>query len=261
MRKTRVKEKSKNLHLAFYFVLVVAFIIIVSFAFKIFDTIKSSRFDASNFFTLAIIDKKNTKLISVSPKDGTLKELIVTDAKSEKDLDNDGIPFDKIAKTGELAEGGPKSFFTKILLRKDSLKSNLTVIDLIKLTLYAQKVGGDNVSQNSVSAKDSPDFSQLTSQWFIDPAISKENLNIEITNATDTAGLGNKFAKVVGNMGGNVVLVNNSQNVESKSKIYYKNDSYTVKKISKLLGIPVEKKSINSISDIVIQIGHDKEDF
>ena len=73
--------------------------------------------------------------------------------------------------------------------------------------------------------------------------------------------MGNKIARLIGNLGGNVILVDSSKETESKSKIVYKNDSYTVRKISKILGVPAEKKEMNSISDVIVIIGKDKEGF
>lgn len=261
MRKNTKTEKSKNLHLGLYFGLFVAFIIIVSFTFKVFDTFKKSKFDGSNFFTVAVISDKNAQLISVSPKDDKLKKLTITDTKTEDGLKDLGIPFDNVATSKENYTGSPKSYFTKILFHKDGFKSNLTIFDLIRLSLYTQKIGGDKVDEQSVSSSDGALLSQITSEWFNDPEIIKEEVEIEITNTTETSGLGSKLAKVITNLGGNVVLVNNSQDEEKKSRIYYKEDSYTVKRLSKMLGIPTEKKEMNSISDIVIKIGKDKESY
>jgi hypothetical protein len=260
MRKTATKEKNKNLRLGYYFGLIVIFIIIVSFTFKIFDIFKKSKFDGNNFFTVAIIKDKNTDLISVSPKEGTLKKLTITGTKNEESLKEEGIPFDALATSKTEYSGGVKSYFTKILLHKEGFKSNLTIFDLLRLSFYTQKISNDKISEDSIVFNDK-NSSQKVTDWFTDPEIANENINIEVTNATQTSGLGNKVAKIITDMGGNVVLVNNSQNTEKKSKIYYKKDSYTAKKISKLLGIPLEKKEINAISEIVIQIGKDREDY
>lgn len=260
MRKTAAKEKNKNLRLGYYFGLIVIFIIIVSFTFKIFDTFKKSKFDGNNFFTVAILRDKNTDLISVSPKEGTLKKLTIAGTTNEESLKDEGIPFDALATSKTEFSGSAKSYFTKILFHKEGFKSNLTIFDLLRLSFYAQKISNDKISEESMALSDKSS-SQTISDWFTDPGIAKENINIEVTNATQTSGLGNKVAKIITDMGGNVVLVNNSQNTEKKSKIYYKEDSYTARKISKMLGIPLEKKEVNAISDIVIQLGGDREDY
>lgn len=261
MRQNKKKEGSKNLHLGFYFGLLVLFIIIVSVVFKIFDTIQKSKFDGDNFFTVAVISGKDSNVISVSPKDGSLKKIKIGGISREEDLRDLGIPYDSIAKSENEVSASPKSYFSKILFHKDGLSSNLTIIDLVRLAFYSQKTDGAKVQEESVSGNNSAGLDLISSQWFIDPAIEEEKVNIEITNTTSTSGLGNKFAREITNMGGNVVLVNSSQEPVSDSKIYYKEDSYTVRKLSKLLEIEAEKKETNSISDIIIEIGKDKENY
>lgn len=259
MRKTQKKEGSKNLHLGFYFGILVFFIILVSVVFKIFDTVKNSKFDGNNFFTVAVIAGNNAHIISVSPKENSLKKLVVKNVKTPSGLRELGIPYDSLAQANENTSASSKSYFTKMLLHKDGFKSNLTIIDKVRLSLFSQKTDGSKVEEQEVSVDEEAD--RVVSKWFEDPQILKDNLNIEITNTTPVSGLGNKFAKEITNMGGNVVLVNSSPTPAKTSKIYYKNDSYTVNKLSKLLEIPIEKKEVSAISDIVIEIGEDKEDY
>ena len=65
--RTKKKEKGKSLNLGFYFGLFVFLIIVISLFFKTFDVIKKSKFDGKNRFTVAVINKKSTDLISTSP--------------------------------------------------------------------------------------------------------------------------------------------------------------------------------------------------
>jgi len=132
---------------------------------------------------------------------------------------------------------------------------------LARLFLFSQRVDGAKVYEESTSKDGELEFSTSSPEWFLDPQIEKEDLSIEITNSTTTSGLGNKIAKIITNMGGKVVLVSSSQDELTKSIIYYNEDSYTVRKLSKLLNIPIEKKELNSISDIVIKIGEDRSDY
>lgn len=261
MRHNKKKDSNKNLHLGFYFGFIVVLIIIVSILFKIFDTIRRSEFDGNNFFTVAVISGSESHIISVSPKEGSLKKLKIEGANREEDLRDFGIPYDSFAKSEVEISASPKSYFSKILFHRDGLSSNLTIIDLVRLAFYSQKADGSKVDEESVLANELSNLDKVTGEWFIDPEIEKEKVRIEITNTTATSGLGNKFAKEITNMGGAVVLVNSRQESVSNSKIYYKKDSYTVEKLSKLLDIPAEKKETNSISDVIIEIGKDKENY
>lgn len=258
MRKKRNEEKSKNLHLGFYFCVLVFFIITVSIVFKVFETIKNSKFDGDNFFTVAVIADKNAQLISVSPKDNSLKKLTIIGVGSVDALREQGIPFDSAATAREGFKAGPKSYFMKVLLHRDGIKSNLTILDIVRLAFFASKADSKNIDEESVSLNNDDAIRQLEATWFHDPQMIKDDLNIEITNASEVSGLGNNAAKGITNMGGNVVLVNSSKEPENKSVIYYKEESYTVEKLSKMLGIDKEKKDASSISDIVIIIGKDK---
>jgi len=258
MRKKRNEAKSKNLHLGFYFGLLIFFIITVSIVFKVVETIKNSKFDGDNFFTVAVIADKNAQLISVSPKDSSLKKLTITGAGSADALREKGIPFDSVATAREGFNAGPKSYFTKVLFHRDGIKSNLTILDIVRLAFFASKSDSKNINEESVSINDDAQIRKYETTWFNDPQIIKEDLNIEVTNASEISGLGENTAKGISSMGGNVVLVNSSKEPENRSVIYYKDDSYTVEKLSKMLGIEAEKKDASSISDIVIIIGKDR---
>jgi hypothetical protein len=261
MRKSKKKEGNKNLHLGFYFGFVVLLIILVSIIFKIFDTVRRSEFDGNNLFTVAVISGNNTNIISVSPKESTLKRLTIKGLNTQKELNTAGIPYDNLAEANENNSAATRSYFTKIIFHKDGFKSNLTILDLLKLSVYSQKTDGAGITEEEVDSSDQTELDSLTSKWFQDPQILKENQNIEITNTTNTSGLGNRIAKQITNMGGNVVLVNSSPAPVKNSKIYYKTESYTLEKLSNILEIPIEKKEVNALSDIVIEIGEDKENF
>jgi len=252
----RVKESNKNIRLGLYFGLVVIFIVLVSFTFKIFDNIKKSTFDSGNFFTVAIFSEKNTQLISVSPKENSIKKITINGIKSDEALNNLNIPYDNLANSKEELSLNPKTYFTKMLFRQNDLKSSLTTIDLIKLSIYSNKVSSENITEDSVELDDE-DFEKILSSWFLDPEILNEDLKIEIVNTTDISGLGNKFADLITKAGGNVVLVHSSADELNNSVIYFNNDSYTVKKLSSFLDISSEKKELNSVSDIVVYIGSD----
>ncbi len=261
MKKTQKKEGSKNLHLGFYFGLVVFFIVFISVIFKIFDTVKRSEFDGDNLFTVAVVSGKDTNIILASPKEGTLKKLTIIGLNSSKGLNSAGIPYDSLAQANENLTVSPKSYFTKIIFHKDGFKSNLTIIDLLRLSLFSQKTDGSKVNEAEVQSSDQAEVNSLVSKWFQDPQILEDDLNIEITNSTQVSGLGNRMANSITNMGGNVVLVNSSTTPATKSKIYYKKDSYTVNKLSRILDMPTEKKETNALSDIIIEIGEDKENY
>ena len=260
MKRSKKTEKKSNLRLGFYFGFLVLFIIIVSLLFKTFDLIKKSKYDGQNSFTVVVLTNNKAEILTVSPKEGTLKKLEIENAAGTKKLREIGIPYEGIVTAPSGESPDIKSYFRKILFDSNFKERNLTIIDLLKLSWFASSVPTDKIKEVSIK-NDGSDLTHDFAYWFADPEILKENINIQVTNSTEVSGLGNKLAKPIVGIGGNVVLVNTSQDLSEKSIIYYKDESYTLRKISKLLEIPVEKKEMNTISDIVIIIGKDKEEY
>jgi hypothetical protein len=258
MRKARKtnNKSGKNIRLGLYFGAVVIFIIAVSVIFKVFDSIKKSTFDGKNFYTVAVLSDSDTRIISVSPKDNSLKKLILKGVSTKDSLENMAIPIDSEAYSGQDPDLSAKSYFAKMLFRQNNLKSNLTTFDLIRLSFFSITVDSQNISQETLGVQDDKS-EDIIAKWFIDPEIEKEQVRVEIVNTTDVSGLGAWYADIITNAGGNVVLVHSAREELDKSVIHYEDESYTKDKISRLLKIPAEKKVLNSVSDIVIKLGKD----
>ena len=255
------KDNNKSLSLAVYFGLLVFLIIVVSVVFKVIDLARSSKFDGKNRLTVAFVSDKHIDLISVSPQDGTLVKLVINNVSKTSSLKKDYVPIDAHINVDSDFNSSVKSYFIKAFFRMSNIKTNLTVFDLIRLSMYSGSVSKDKINSKTVDAGDSKKLSVYAGSLFIDPKISEEKVAVQITNSADVPGLGNSLAKYISNIGGNVVLVNTSQNPEEKSRIYYRDDSYTLKKLSKVLDLKPENKDIGSISDIIIVIGKDRQNL
>lgn len=259
--KAKKKEKNKSLSLGFYFGFFVLLIIVISLIFKMFDVARKSKFDGNNRFTVAIMYKDSSDIVSISPREGTLTRLSVEGATNPKTLRNLSIPIDSYIKAQSQFSQSPKLIFAKMLINKKNLETDLNVLDLLKLSIRSLGIDEQRIREESSSMKKAEPLLVLISGLFTDETISTEKINIQITNATQVSGLGNKIAKYLTNMGGSVVLVSSSKEIEGESKIIYKGKSYTVRKISQIMDLPLEKKEMNSITDIIIIIGRDKEEF
>lgn len=260
--KQKTKNKNKSINLALYFGLLVAFIILVSISFKVFDIFRKSKFDGENKFTVAILNDKNAQLVSVSPKEGTISKLIIEEVKNPSDLNELSIPINSIINPNSDIDVDPKSIFFKLILKSGSVKKDLTVVDLFRLGFYSNGISSEKVRRESLTFSEAKEDKEIISVIFVDPVIIDEKVSIQITNSTQISGLGNKVAKYITNMGGSIVLVNTSQNTENESKIIYGEESYTVDKLSKELGIAKEKDENRiSISEILVIIGKDKRDI
>lgn len=100
----------------------------------------------------------------------------------------------------------------------------------------------------------------------LDSVIGKEGLSISIINATGVSGLAREQGRFLSNYGGRVVDLANSDEVSETSKVIFKSQNDSVKKIADLLGIttiiPASEVGYTYPeiikSDIVVVLGLDK---
>ncbi len=93
---------------------------------------------------------------------------------------------------------------------------------------------------------------------FLDATFISENQSIQIMNASNVQGAGNRLAQLLTVMGANVVAVQTAVQTVPNTRISTsENTSYTVRKMSRLLGVPVQVSQTNAIADIVITLGLD----
>ena len=188
--------------------------------------------------------------------------------KIDRNIDEDNlsqallVPIDGLIKVQNNNPNGKtisSVLLGSILPFQNSLK-NLTVIDALRLFLFSRSVSKSSVYERELSQNfNEREKSTIITLSFTDPTIYKENKSIEIKNATSVSGLGTRLATLITNIGGNVILVSNSEKYDNKSRIIYSGeDSYTVNKLSRFLGFPKQKADIKGISDVIIIIGADK---
>lgn len=260
MRNQKI-NKSKNLNLALYFGILVIFIIMVSLIFKIFDIVRESKFDGENRFSAALIKSKSVDIITVSPREGSLARIKISSSLKEPEIKSLLMPIDSYVVAKSDFNSDSKSFFLKIFLNSRKIKKNLSLFDLLKLSLYSASLNNEKITEESVSKDDNEKLKEISESFFKDPKIVGEKLSIQIINSTSVSGLGNRLARYISNMGGQVVLVKSSQEEAKNSVILYQEPSYTAKKLSEKLEISLKKDENNSISDVKIIIGKDRQDL
>lgn len=261
--RSKNKKKSKNsLVIAVYFGIAVGLIILISLIFKGIDLFRDSKFDTKHRLSVAIVGGDGTQVLSINPSDRTMFRLDVKGLKDESKLRQLSVPIDayiKVSPDYKIDDVSPKSEFSKILFKLGKIKTDLSFIDLIRLTVYSGGINSDKIDEQKVKVGDIARIDDISSMFFKDPEISSEKVNIEITNTTDISGLGNKLAKYIANLGGVVILVNSSSKAVEKSKIIYRDESDTVKRLSKILDIPLEKGQGSDLADVIIILGEDKK--
>src|SRR3972149_426875 len=256
MRK-KTKPNKKSLKIAVYFGVFVIFILITSILFKGFDLVRSSSFDGNNRFTVAVISEHKAEILTVSPSEGALSRLRIEDANSKEDLGVYQIPINSYVYLRNFDPKNTKSAFTNMLSGLRGSDTNLTVLDLFRLSLFAATVDSENLIEENVSFEDGEKLTKLSESLFIDPKINEEKATIQITNSTELQGFGKYLGQYISNLGGNVVLINSSQENQDRTKLIYTEKTYTSERLGKILNIPAETGEHDAISDIVIIIGED----
>lgn len=277
----RVKQKQpsgKTIRFALFFVVFIFLIIIGSFVSKGIGVIKSSLFDGQHRFTLLLQSQNNSEsiLVSFSPKEnsGSILRVLGKQAGSAKELSVLlGIPIDAFVSFPsnlQLKEGEADVFlpmaFWEITFNFNKIKTNITLLDAVRLMLIARGIPKHDIidktydfSLSSKGAQDLGALDLLIYSLFSDSAILDEKRSIHIINASGISGLGNRLARIITNMGGNVVAVTTGDSILPVSEIAYSEGKYyTVKKLQKLLQSKILHTSKQAISDIVIIIGKDK---
>lgn len=248
MRKNK-KTQPRNLKMAGWFSLAVVTLIILSGILKFIILVEESRFNG-NHFTLEIANKN--EFISFSPKDSSINILKVEGSDVAKKLE---IPVD--------SKVDSKDEFTKENLSKNllllSLKGKLNFLDSVKLSFFSTSVKDNSFNEASISLfKDKSKVQSILTSTFSDSAITEEKQSIEIINSADVPGLGNRLANYITNMGGNVILVTTGD-IKDKSEIKYLDKTYTLSRISRLLGFVISKGDKKGLGDITIIIGKDSQ--
>lgn len=143
-----------------------------------------------------------------------------------------GLPIEGIVE-GDLAnmiKNKKVSFFSF-----SNLKSDLSLIDLIKLEMKISKVRFDKIKQidlrdsvaldrqkladgSDVLGADYVRLDQLISE-LSDPTIVSEHKTIAVFNSTNYPGLAQTAARLISNIGGDVIIVTNSKNKYQKTQI------------------------------------------
>ncbi len=249
-----------NTKIAIVFFVFLGVIVSLSLIFKAILIVRAGQFDDSRRFTLTIDNGRNIEVMSLAPSSKNIVIFKMADniksAEAGKFLE---IPIDGFIALNSLDLNQKiNSLFVRTIFNYNNLKTNLTVIDLIKLAMFARSIPESSINIKIVGKATAPDLDKIVNRLVSDNLIEKDSQTIQIINGTDIAGLGNRLAKFVTNMGGNVIIVATSDGPHKKSFIsYIDKKTYTVDRLQKVLGYEVRREAGDAISDIAIVIGED----
>jgi hypothetical protein len=255
------KQTSRNTKIAILFFVFLIFIVGLSLAFKAVDVIRRSQFDDSRRFTLSIANNRNIEVMSLSPSLGNIVIFKLSDNFSSAEAGHllkipiDGQIFSKSQDLNKKTD----SLFVDAILNYKNIQTDLTIIDLLKLAIFARTIPENAVDIKMVENKEGLDVERTVGRLVIDNFIEKDFQTIQVVNGTEVNGLGNRLAKLITNMGGNVILVMTEDKPRKKSVItYIDKKTYTVERLQEVLGYEAVKEPSNAISDITVIIGEDR---
>ena len=267
MRRKKSLKRGSNAKIAIIFVAFVVFIVAVSLIFKFIVILTQSQFDDSKQFILTISNKRDLEVISFSPASplGGPISPSLSILKLGKNLDTPvnkflAIPVDGFVK-GEFLDLNQKieTLLLKMILNYKKLQTNLTVVDSIKLFIFAKSLEDREIHIRNISQDLSVgEIDSIIARVVNDELIEKDGKTIQIINGTNVSGLGNRLARLITNIGGDVIIVATANNPQKTSEISYIDDkSYTVERLNKVLGFKTVKVLNKLIANISIVIGED----
>lgn len=262
MRRKKKRPKTYNLKLAGVFVSVVGLLLLVSATFKAAAIIAKSRFDGQHRFTIAVAQRrKGVEVLSFAPKERQIVRLTL-EGLGEGNVSRVGstlkIPIDGTIETSLIPRSDVREALFFLTLSYRNLATNLTIVDLGRLLWFTRSIPGGNVTRTSLSLPlDDAEMDKLLIPLFADQTVLEEKQSIAIVNGTDVPGLGTRLARLVTNLGGNVVSVTTATEPALSSKIATEKETYTSKKLTKLLNYPQTSAQETGIADITITIGRD----
>jgi hypothetical protein len=256
----------KSLKTFYLYSFVVFVVICISLVIKAFFIYEQSKFDASHDFIVAVGEQKKIRdVIAFHPEVPSIAIL---------QLQDKSIPYNSLAKEYGITTNGyifladdedistdMTAFMWESILHSATWQSNLTIIDKIRLMLLAKSVVTNNKSVVQISLNNqTSDTGTVITTALTDQDISSENITIQVINATNVTGLGQRLGRILTNLGADVVDVSSAQNNQTQSTItYFGNSSYTLDWLQKFFGVTATKQSRQTIANIVVTIGTDKQ--
>src|SRR3989344_2903132 len=187
-RKSKNENKGQNLKLALIFFLLIVFLITGSLIFKVGLLAKKSKFDGQHRFTAVFFKENNSggiKVLSFAPDTKTISVLLINKKAYplkpmlldvEKYL---GIPIDGFISLDVIDETkvqNADSILQKAIFNFDKTKTNITIIDFIRLWFFARTIPPRAITTEEISSEvKSNQLDKISSSLFIDNTLLQEN--------------------------------------------------------------------------------------
>jgi hypothetical protein len=150
-----------------------------------------------------------------------------------------------------------------MVLAHEFLKTNLSLKELLQVAYFVGRVRSDKVEDFSVEPRYLDDPKSLDwrmSSYFADKRISDARLKVQILNGTAKSGLASFAARIVRNMGAEVVRAGNydQQDVTRGFLVLNESGSYTARRLAQVFGVADSRpprSSTEKRADITVILG------
>ncbi len=264
MRRKKTDSGFGKAKAAIFFAVFIILVVLFSLIFKVIKIVERSRFDNYHRFTISVANKQKTEVVSFLPSEKKISVLKIIGAlgsNSQSDLNKFlEIPLDARVENNNLnLDSEVPVLMSNVLTGFRNFKTDLTIIDAFRLFLFSRAVPKDFISTKNISvSSQSLEVDKIISSLFADLELAKDGKTIEITNATEIPNLGGRLARLITNMGGNVVLITTDNAVKKESAVFYTGKkSYTVDRLAEILGFKSLESQNLGIADVKIVIGTD----
>jgi len=254
--KRKKTSEGKSISLAFTFCLIIFVILFLYFGWKVIKVLSLSHFDSKHAYILEVDSPTQKEAITFLPDARVINILHVENMTSGSSLSAFlSVPIDAAVQSQEtsLPELLKKQIFTLG-------KGGLPLVDAIKLWIYTHSIQQGNITNYALIAPSSQETLDVTvPKVFTDRVFYQEAATIAVINASGISGIGNKFAKYLTNIGGNVIMVNTGDSVQDATMLeYIGDDTYSVQKLERILQIRAKKlDKKNTLADITVTVGKD----
>ncbi len=253
----RKKKSGKNTLLAIIFFILIICAILASVLINVLLVVKSSKFGIGPTFSIFVSNGRQNEILSFHRDKNSISVVKIGDRIGDIYKFAE-VPIEAIYYSDKLNLNQPVSRLTSdIFFGITQTRNNLNTLDGFRSFLMAKTVSPKDIREEEIP-KSLTDVQrdEIFASIFQDEKIIQEGITIQIINNTQEQGIGNRFARIVSNIGGNIVLVSTgAENI--KSGVYSSVTSYTSRRLSEALNFPGIKGKMGGIADITVVIGND----
>ena len=264
--KLRTNKNKAFYRLGLWFLLLITVVLLGTAGFK---AVKQSVWNGKDRLSLIALSGDRIELINLIPSQ---KKQLIWEVPSDLvvEVPSGYGPYQlkKVFTLGELDKKGGELllkttsnlFGLKVSAYRVEGKTNLSWWDSLRINWF-NRTKAFQTSRLDLSGQMGR-IDQIVNESLFDQVIAREAVPVAVLNATGVAGEANQVARLITNLGGQVVTIGNSEEDKEESEIWIVSDdlksSATLAFLESILGsvsVKIEPKVIEYRADIVVIVG------